>query len=219
MSKWTKTIRKKQKNKIDHDKKSVIDDPTVKKQLSKGINKELKLTIISIFAVTIAMLSSSFAYFSSVQQSKKYNTLTVGTLKIDFIDTDDNLGNVIRLNGAYPESDEIGQQETPYSFKITNSGSLDAIYQIKILDDEEMIAEDKCEDELLNKSEIRVSINGDPPFTLEEKKEDNYQIKLGELAAGDTASFDIRIWISENSNNDILGKHYHGKIVVESNNV
>lgn len=218
MGKQSKTIRHKRKIGVSKYQNNVLDAEATKAQISKSLSRELKFTIVSIFIVTIVMLSSAFAIFSSVQKSEKYNTLTVGTLKVDFIDTEDGMGNVINLNGAYPESDNIGIAEAPYSFKITNSGSLAASYKIKILDDSDMISEDQCSNKLLDKSKIRVSINKETAFTLGDIQSAGYEIKTGTLNAGESASFEVRMWISETSGNEVLGKHYHGKIVVEGIN-
>lgn len=218
MGKQKNTVRNKRKIKVVDYENDVIDTKDAKKQISKTFSRELKITIVSIFVVTIVMISSAFAIFSSVQKSEKYNTLTVGTLKVDFIDTEDGMGNIINLNGAYPISDAKGQEEDPYSFKITNSGTLAASYKIKILDDTDMINEDNCQNNLLDKSKIRVSINKGEAFTLSDAEASGFTVEKGTLEASDVKNYEIRIWIKEDSGNEVLGKHYHGKIVVEGVN-
>lgn len=218
MGRQKKTVRNKRKIGITDYENDIIDTKDTKKQISKTFSRELKITIVSIFVVTIVMISSAFAIFSSVQKSEKYNTLTVGTLKVDFIDTEDGMGNIINLNGAYPISDAKGQEEDPYSFKITNSGTLAASYKIKILDDTDMINEDNCQDNLLDKSKIRVSINKGEAFTLSDTEANEFTVEQGILEASDVKNYEIRIWIKEDSGNEVLGKHYHGKIVVEGVN-
>lgn len=218
MGKQKNTVRNKRKIKVVDYENDVVDTKDTKKQISKTFSRELKITIISIFIVTIVMISSAFAIFSSVQKSEKYNTLTVGTLKVDFIDTEDGMGNIINLNGAYPISDAKGQEEDPYSFKITNSGTLAASYKIKILDDTDMINEDNCQNNLLDKSKVRVSINKGEVFTLSDTEAGEFTVEQGTLEASDVKNYEIRIWIKEDSGNEVLGKHYHGKIVVEGVN-
>ena len=218
MGKQKNTVRNKRKIKVVDYENDVIDTKDAKKQISKTFSRELKITIVSIFVVTIVMISSAFAIFSSVQKSEKYNTLTVGTLKVDFIDTEDGMGNIINLNGAYPISDAKGQEEDPYSFKITNSGTLAASYKIKILDDTDMINEDNCQNNLLDKSKVRVSINKGEAFTLSDAEASGFTVEQGTLEASDVKNYEIRIWIKEDSGNEVLGKHYHGKIVVEGVN-
>ena len=219
MGKQSKTIRNKRKIKVDNYENHYIDENIeVKHQVSKAVTREVKFTIVSIFIVTIVMISSAYAIFSTVQKQESYNTLTVGTLKIDFDSSSTDMGNIINLNGAYPTSDEEGQKTNPYSFRITNSGTLAAAYKVKIIDDQDMINEDKCQDNLLPKANIKVSINGGTPFLLNSVESNEYVINSDTLNPSGNKNFAIRIWIDEKSGNEVLGKHYHGKIVVESAN-
>ena len=218
MGRQRKTIRNKRKIGIDNYQNIYSQNNESTKKITKGISREIKLTIFSIFAVTITMISSAYAIFSSVQKSENYNTITVGTLKIDFNDTEDGLGNIIKLNGAYPESDNDGQKEEPYTFKITNSGNISANYKIKILDDTDMIESDNCQDNLLDKTKIKLSINGGEPITLSDKEANSYEIANGILTPNNSRTYKIRIWITDQAGNEVLGKHYHGKIVVEGEN-
>ena len=219
MGKQSKTIRNKRKIKVENYENNYVDkNVEVKQQVSKAFTREAKFTILSIFVVTIVMISSAYAIFSTVQKQESYNTLTVGTLKIDFDATSTDMGNIINLNGAYPTNDEEGQKTNPYSFRITNSGTLAAAYKVKIIDDQDMINEDKCQDNLLPKANIKVSINGGTPFLLNSVESNEYVINSDTLNPSGNKNFAIRIWIDENSGNEVLGKHYHGKIVVESAN-
>ena len=216
MGKQRQTLRNKRKIKIENYENEFIDNAEVTSKVSKTFTREMKFTILSIFVVTIVMISTAYAIFSSVQKSESYNTLTVGTLKVDFDATETGMGNTINLNGAYPTSDEDGQNTNPYTFKVKNSGNVDAYYNIKILDDTEMIESDGCSNNLLDKANIKVSVNGGEPFILQTKEVNNFSINTGYLDPNTSRTFQIRIWIDENAGNEALGKHYHGKIVVES---
>ena len=218
MGRQRRTVRNKRKIGVDNYQGTYNQSSKSNVNLTKGLSREIKVTIFSIFAVTIVMISSAYAIFSSVQKSENYNTITVGTLKIDFNDTDDGLGNTIKLNGAYPESDDVGQKENPYTFKIKNSGNISANYKVKILDDTDMIESDNCQDNLLDKAKIKVSVNGNDPIILSDKEVDSYEIVSGTLTPNNSKTYKIRIWITDQAGNEVLGKHYHGKIVVEGEN-
>lgn len=216
MGKQKQTLRNKRKIRIDHTKDKYINNEEINKKFTKAITRQTKVTMVSIFFVTIVMISSAYAIFSSVQKSEDYNTLSVGVLKVDFNKNESNLSNVINLNGAYPVTDQEGQGTSPYSFSITNSGTLDANYKIRIIDDNDMIESDECGDNLLNKEYVKVSINNGDPFILTQVEFNDYTIKEGVLSPGQKEQLDIRIWINESAGNDSLGKHYHSKIVVET---
>lgn len=218
MHKKNNSIRNKRKISVSNYKNNIEDREETNKLLTKGFSREIKFTIISIFVVTIIMISSAFAIFSSIEKSEKSNTLVIGTLSVDFSANDSGMGNTINLNGAYPKSDLEGLKETPYSFKITNSGNVDAGYKIRIIDDIDMINEDSCNDNLLDKSNLRVSIDGKDPFTLSDTSLNDYIIETGYLSAGNSKEYSIRVWLNENSGNEVLGKHYHAKIVIEAQN-
>ena len=163
------------------------------------------------------MISTAYAIFSTTVKSENYNTITVGTLKIDFSENKD--GNVINLNGAYPVSDEEGAKEKPYTFTITNTGTLDASYKIRIVNDTDMIEKDGCQNNLLDFSDIKVKVGNDNSFLLSDKDSNDYVVAEGVIASQSQASYDIRMWIKENASNNVLGKHYHGKIIVDSVNL
>ena len=180
--------------------------------------KNVRFTVYSVFAVVIIMIASSYAIFSSVQKAENYNSLKVGTLEVNFTDKGEEMGNIINLNGVYPMSDSEGLQTSPYKFKITNTGTLNASYKIRIVEDADMIEQDGCRNNLLSNSNIKVSVNGSTPFILETKSTNRYEIESKVLNSGSSKTYSIRVWIDENSGNEVLGKHYHGKIVVESVN-
>lgn len=216
MGRQRQTLRNKRKIKIDHTKDHYIDNEEISQKFTKAITRQTKVTMVSIFFVTIVMISSAYAVFSSVQKSENYNTLSVGVLKVDFNQSESNLGNIINLNGAYPVTDNEGLKTNPYQFSITNSGTLDANYKVRIIDDNDMIESDECGDNLLNKAYVKVSINNGEPFLLTQAEYNDYTIKEGMLSPSQSEQIDVRIWIDENAGNDSLGKHYHSKIVVET---
>ena len=219
MGKRSKTIRNKRKIKVLNYQNEEKDLDNLKTSISKSFFREINFTLISIFVVIIVMITGAYAVLSSVQKSSSFNTVTVGQLKIDFVNSGNNLGDIINLNGAYPVTDTIGQSSTPYSFQISNAGDINAEYKIKIVDDTDMITADGCSNNILPKNRIKVSINGGTPFLLSSRENNEYIVEEGKISEGKSRKYAIRIWIDEVSGNEVLGKHYHGKIVVESSNV
>ena len=183
-------------------------------KLTKFLKRELVLTMISVLTVTTVILGGSYAIFTNIEKAEKYNIIKTGTLQISYDDTSTGLGNIINLNGAYPESDIEGQKREAYRFKITNTGSLNAKYKVRVLDDTDMIEEDGCNDKQLEKTKIKYSLNQETPVILDSIKEE-YIIKEGTLAPEESIILEMRMWIDENAGNEVLGTHYHGKIVVE----
>jgi len=184
-----------------------------KLRLTKFLKREMIFTAISVLCVTILILGGSYAIFTNIEKASNYNVLVSGDLQIAYDDTSSGLGNIINLNGAYPESDTDGLKREPYKFKITNTGNQVVEYRIKMIDDLSMIEEDGCEEKLLSKNVIKYSINGGSPSLLSSSVDGS--VEGGSLGAGESVIYTVHMWIDENATNEVLGKHYHGKIVVE----
>lgn len=211
-----KSIRLKRKvildKKTDEEQKDLSG---VKVELTKAVSRELQHSIISIFVVVLVILSSSFAIYTAVEKSNDFNSITVGVLKIDFLQ---DTANTLELNDAYPMTDSLGLETEGYTFKISNTGNLNAKYKIKIIDDAEKINSDGCNSYLLDKSRVKVSINSGTPFLLETTRNNEYIVETSSISPDTTKEYSIKMWIDEASGNEVLGKHYHGKILVESIN-
>ncbi len=195
------------------------DNSTIK--LTKMAKRELTITVVSIFAVLVVSMGSAFAVFTSFASSKDYNEVVVGTLKIKYTAENNEAGGYgdkINLSDAFPEDDATGKARNPYKFTITNEGTLPAEYTVSIKDDQEMIDEEQCEDLQLDKSKVKISIDGQEAKLLSELKDatgENYIIDSGNLGTGESKTYEIRMWISNDAGNEVLGKHFHGKIVID----
>lgn len=93
-------------------------------------DKRISVLIILILVSLITLVGSSYALFTKSFKGNK-ESMQIGTLKVDFTE-----GNYINMNNAIPMSDSNGKETTPYTFTITNSGTIDAYYTISTEDDE-----------------------------------------------------------------------------------
>ena len=214
-----KAYRVKPKIKLEKNTKKEEHDINSTKSsvnITKALSREIKFTLIMVFAIIILLLAGSYSIFTATNKSEDYNSITVGTLKIDFLQDSQN---VLNLNGAYPTMDTEGEKLEPYQFRITNNGTLNASYKIKLVNDEEVIEEDNCSLKLLSLSALKVKVNENSPFLLADKQDNSYVISEGIILANEIKEYNIRIWIKDTAGNEVLGKHYHGKIVVDSVNL
>ena len=207
-----KQFNKRKKIKITKENRNEFNFKEV--ALTKMAKRQLLITLFSILGVTIISLGSAYAVFTSVSKSADYNVIKVGTLNIDFGDST----STINLNGNYPMTDEEGLQLAPYKFTITNTGTLTADYEVFIQDDANMISEDNCEGNQLNKDYIRYQLDNGTPANLSSIAGSNYRIATGTLAPEESVTYTLYVWIREGVGNDVLNKHYHGKIVVNGIN-
>ena len=160
--------------------------------LTKMAKRQLFVTLLSIIGVTVISLGSAYAVFTSVSKSAEYNVIKVGTLNIDFGDS----SNTINLSGQYPMSDEEGITLTPYTFTITNTGSIAADYEVFIQDDSDMINKEGCGNNQLSKDYIRYKLDTGSPTNLSSIAGSNYRIATGTLDAGSSASYTLYVWIT-----------------------
>ena len=180
--------------------------------LTKMGKRQLTLTLVSILAVTLISIGSTFAMFTVSSKSAEYNVVKSGTLNISF---DADSSSTIGLNGALPTSDSDGLAQTGNTFTITNTGSLTAEYTVSLQDDKDMITQDNCSDKQLDKGFIKYNIDGTNIKLLSDSIDST--IISGSLKAGESKTFTLKLWIKEDATNEALGKHYHGKIVVDAN--
>lgn len=189
----------------------------MKTTTKKLFKHQALITAVSVFAIVIVMIGSSYAIFSSTSKADEYNVLKVGKLEISYVDTGDGFGDVLSLNGAYPISDEEGAKLNSYRFSVTNTGTITADFKIKVLNDEAIVAEDGCESNLLDFKYIKYKLDNNAPKLLNANQNNEYVIyEATNLLPSNSEVHELRIWIDENASNEILGKHFHGKIVVES---
>jgi len=189
----------------------------LKKNKSKLFKHQVLITVITVLAIVVSMIGGSYAIFSSTSKADEYNVLKVGKLEISYVDTGDGYGDVLSLNGAYPVSDSEGISSKPYRFNVTNTGTITADFKIKILYDESIIEEDGCENNLLLQKYIKYQFDNGEPTLLSTKESQDYSVyEASNLLPGSSEIHEIRIWIDESAPNEILGKHFHGKVVVES---
>ena len=179
--------------------------------LTKMGKRQLTLTLVSILAVTLISIGSTFAMFTVSSKSAEYNVVKSGTLNISF---DADSSSTIGLNGALPTSDSDGLAQTGNTFTITNTGSLTAEYTVSLQDDKDMITQDNCSDKQLDKGFIKYNTDGTNIKLLSDSIDST--IISGSLKAGESKTFTLKLWIKEDATNEALGKHYHGKIVVDA---
>ena len=118
--------------------------------IDKLIRKEVITLLISVAFLVVVFIGVTFAKFLSVDKGEK-TVINMGDLNISFCNnstcdtTYSNIGQVIGTkveNGVtipasiYPFPDNTSySNETPYIFKIENTGTLDSTVKIKLKED------------------------------------------------------------------------------------
>ena len=130
-------------------------------------------------------------------------------------------GDKMSITNVTPVTDSVGLSSTAYNLNIKNNQTVAVPFRIKIIDDFEKIADDNCQDNLISKNYIRISVkNGKKENQIYNLNELNDGILLDdEIKALENREITVRIWVNKDSNIPMnTDLHYHGIIQVLENN-
>ena len=173
------------------------------------MKKKYIVGIVAIILISIiALVGTSFAVFTTTLRGNKKVTIKAGILEVNFSE-----GDAINLDNVAPVSDSKGQETTPYTFTITNTGNITAYYHV-------LLKEDAAN--TLANSYVKMKITGSNGYDSGIVKIGDYGsgtfeiISENELAVDSSVTYNLWIWLDENADNAAQGKIHQSKIVVES---
>ena len=170
-------------------------------------NKKIILLIILILISILTLIGSSYALLTKTFTSKKLS-VEIGTLKVDFTE-----GNAINLDNTKPMSDSDGLNTTPYTFTITNSGTIDSYYTISNEEDT---------NNTLDTTYLKYKLVSNDGYDSGIKKlkdigTGTYRIvDERDLLKSKSVTYKLYLWIASDAGNDIQNKIYKSKIIVNS---
>lgn len=188
-----------------------------RKKTNQEIIKNRKITylvlLLAAFGLFILVLNMSYAFFTSRVTSKDYIIYT-GNLEIDYTE----IGSLINLENTYPMTNAEGLQTSGYSFSITNNGSIDTKYQIRLeLDQNTTIPIEyiklACFKTQENSEQVSEEIG---PVLLSNLNELQTFISNQVIEPGKIDSYTLKMWIDYSAPIDIKGKIFKAKIVIDS---
>lgn len=179
---------------------------------------QMIITAVLVFVIVVSVFGVSYGVFSDTDMGDEYNVITAGNMELSYVDLSAT-GNTLTLNNLYPVADNVGSSGSSYRFSVENTGNIKTTYKIIIFDDESVIENDGCSDTLVDKNNIRYQFNNDEVgdlINIYDSEEEGFVIYSSTegLNPGDSEIHEIRMWLNENSPNDVLGKHFHGKVSI-----
>ena len=171
------------------------------------MKKRIIILIILILISILTLIGSSYALLTKKFTSKKLS-VEVGTLKVDFTE-----GNAITMDNVVPMTDENGMNTTPYTFTITNSGTIDSYYTISNEEDT---------NNTLDTTYLKYKLVSNDGYdsgikSLKDIGTGTYRIvDEGALLKSKSVTYKLYIWIASDAGNDIQNKIYKSKIIVNS---
>ena len=175
----------------------------VKEQTDK--KRILSITLISI-GITCLLIGSSMAYLL-FEASGTTQTISAGTLQLSYT----NESEAIILNNAVPQSDEQGLNNNVYSITLTNTSTIKSYYELSL--------NNNCtvgNSYTVNGSSVTANVcipNNYIKVAVKTNKDEDYTIKnggnvilKGYLEAKENISFEMIIWLAEETPNDYQGQ-------------
>ncbi len=209
----------------------------------KAIKIEILISILFIFFLTIGCMGATYANFLAVDEGQE-NTISLGNLAITYCNdvncnsTYENIGQVIGTkvengvstpNYIYPyENDSDALNTIPYIFNIKNTGTLDSLLTIRLLEDTDFTPNDTYLDykNMSNySSNIKVGISDCSSGTINRtdvdiytySNLDNYEIAHEKtLSYGDDATYCLWIWLDDKTPNDAQDTYFVSNIDVSA---
>ena len=170
-------------------------------------NKKIIILIILILISILTLIGSSYALLTKTFTSKKLS-VEVGTLKVDFTES-----NAITMDNAMPMTDENGMNTTPYTFTITNSGTIDSYYTI---------SNEENTNNTLDTTYLKYKLVSNDGYDsgikrLKDIGTGTYRIvDERSLVKNKSTTYKLYLWIASDAGNDIQNKIYKSKIIVNS---
>ena len=172
--------------------------------------KTNKKRILSITVTTVGiaclLIGSSMAYLL-FEASGTTQTISAGTLQLSYT----NESEAIILNNAVPQSDEQGLNNNVYSITLTNTSTIKSYYELSL--------NNNCtvgNSYTVNGSSVTANVcipNNYIKVAVKTNKDEDYTIKnggnvilKGYLEAKENISFEMIIWLTEETPNDYQGQ-------------
>jgi hypothetical protein len=175
-------------------------------------NKVIILIVVGVIFAVSLIVGVSYAIWTINHTQTTANALASGCFETTFTDADN-----INLTNQFPISDTKGLTLKPYTFTIKNTCTITSAYNINL---------ETLKDTTASSQYIKVSLNAGTPALLNSFSTTTSTITgaLGSntlhtdyLAAGDSATYTLRLWITEEATtNDMANKVFDSKIVVVS---
>ena len=172
--------------------------------------KTNKKRILSITVTTVGiaclLIGSSMAYLL-FEASGTTQTISAGTLQLSYT----NESEAIILNNAVPQSDEQGLNNNVYSITLTNTSTIKSYYELSLNNNctvgnsytvnGSSVTANVCIPN--NYIKVAVKTSNDEDYTI---KNGGNVILKGYLEAKENISFEMIIWLTEETPNDYQGQ-------------
>ncbi len=175
-------------------------------------NKKKKLFMIgmSVLLVLVLVIGGTYAWFTLQLNGTKVNVLKAGTLSL-ILNDENSVG--ISQEKAVPMLDEVGETLDPYHFTLENHSDIASDYTIYLDDIDLETDEVRMSDSLVKYQLIKDGTKTTALLNTLGEHPDRV-LDSGTIDGNKTITYDLRLWIDENTGNEAMGQVVRTKIRV-----
>lgn len=178
-------------------------------------NSYQKMTVV-ILSVLILFLGGSYAWLTLSLKGEKTSSVIVGNLSLEL--KDDKTEGIL-IENAYPVDDEVGINYNPYSFTLSNTGTLESNYTIYLDDASLPNGNTRMNENFIKFNLVKNGIRESSKFLKDTKTAQGRVIDSGTLAVGQKNEYDLRLWIDVDTTNAVMNTTFSGAIRVEAEQI
>ncbi len=178
--------------------------------LKKLIKKEIFITIISAILISITFFGVTYAIYMNVEENE-LGVLSFGDLLFEMCTdsscagTEENIGNVIQTD-MYPMTDMEGLETSPYSFILTNSGTVTLTVYV-------YLGTNASNTYDYSKMRVAYKLSTDVEYTIDDYGENSqFVLDTITLDPGESKIINLMLWGGENMDNDFIGETFYGLV-------
>lgn len=174
-------------------------------------NKEIRKTIISIISVSLFLLVTITFVYLPKQETLLSSLAFLQNQKRFYMQ---DLSSGILLKDAVPVSDSKGLKNDSYAFKVVNNSNSKITYHIIFKNNKEKVS--NTGREVLPNKYLRYTIKENNNNYIEPLNlTDNGLIYETTIDANSSSTFEFKMWLDYNSDNEAMDKVFVGKIEIE----
>lgn len=184
-----------------------------KNKLNEHNVKTIPFMIILIIVLLIFVTGTAFSIINIVNNAENpIKEIKTDILEAEYVETD-----MFDIKNAHPMIDSEGLKEKPLKFNLTNTGTADMTYQVKLVE----LNSEFSEENILSKSNIKYSMfNTKDDFTRTYIKSfgkiNNNVLYEGTINAKEKINFDLRVWLKNDDQYIYDNKAYLFKLKIEA---
>ena len=181
--------------------------------MSSKAKKTILILSIALIVVVLAAVGTSYALFRYRILDGNNLSVLIGNLRLDL--SDEIAGGQVVVNNLVPMKEETALSQSGYTFTLSNTGTIDAVYTM-YLDDIVPAGETKTR---IDSSLIKVNITNDITNTSNTYRLSELTDRVlakGKLdtSTNTSVTYTLRIWLDINADNSSQNKYFAAKVRV-----